>query len=374
MAAMKRIAVLGGGNGAFITAADLTLRGHRVTLCDLPQMTENVAGVLEKRTIDLQVVGNPGVQPGLARLHHVTTRPAEALSDSEVVLIVVPAFAQRAFAEASAPYLTDGQTVVLTPGNFGGALEFAKVLRENGTARNVAIAEMECMIYSGFKESAAAAWVSGYKRGLHVAALPGSKTADVLATLHHIYPDLRAAANVLETGLRNLNTVVHAPIVVHNAGWIERTKGNFLFYWDGCTPGVGRSVEAVDRERIALGKALGLDLPSSVQVSLEWYGHEGAHGASHYEVLSTNPVYVKDTAPNQLRHRFLLEDVPFGMVPMESLGRLTGVSTSVTSAIVTLAEHLTDLNLRAQARDLKALGLAGLTSEQLRALVNTGSW
>jgi opine dehydrogenase len=370
MAIMRRIAVLGGGNGAFITAADLTLRGHQVTLCELPQVAENVAGVLETRAIQLEVVGSPGIRPGLARLHDVTTNVAEALSEAEIAMIVVPAFAQRAFAEASAPFLQEGQTVVLTPGNFGGALEFAKILREKGKKRSAAIAEMECMIYSGFKASATAAWVSGYKRGLRVAALPGTATPQVLAALHDLYPDLRQARNVLETGLRNMNTVVHAPIVVHNAGWIEKTKGEFLFYWDGCTPGVARSVEGVDRERIAVGKAFGLNLPSVVEVLHEWYGHEGARGISPYEMLSTNPVYVKDSAPKALRHRFLLEDVPFGMVPMESLGRLAEVPTPITSAVITLAEQLTEVDLRAQARDLAALGLEGLSAEQLRTLVD----
>jgi opine dehydrogenase len=232
---------------------------------------------------------------------------------------------------------------------------------------------MECMIYSGFKSSPTVAWVSGYKHGLHVAAFPGTATRDVLATLTQIYPDLQPAQNVLETGLRNLNTIVHAPIVIHNAGWIERTKGQFLFYWDGCTPAVGQTVDGVDRERLALGKRLGLTLPSVVDVSLEWYGEQGAKGRTSHEVLSTNPVYVKDTAPPRLRHRFLLEDVPYGMAPIESLARLVGVPTPVTGAIITLAEQLTGIPLRAQARDLKALGLDRLTVEQLLRLVETGA-
>jgi opine dehydrogenase len=366
------IAVLGGGNGAFITAADLKLRGHRVTLFELPGLEKNIEGILKDGSIELQIVGNPGIKGGLARLDKVTTNPKEALAGAEVVLMVLPAFAQKPFAETCVPYLEDGQIVVLTPGNFGGAIEFSNTLSSKGKGQKVAIAEMECMIYSGFKSSPTVAWVSGYKKGLRVAAYPAKDNEKVMKKLLMVYPELRPAKNILETGLRNLNTVVHAPIMIHNAGWIEKTKGNFLFYWDGCTPGVAHSTEAVDRERLALGRSLGFELTPVIEVSLEWYGHEGARGNSIYEVLSTNPVYVQDTAPATLQHRFLLEDVPYGMVPMESLGRVTGVPTPVTSAIVTLASELTQIDFRSQARDLKYLGLEGIGMQALKRLVDQG--
>jgi opine dehydrogenase len=41
---------------------------------------------------------------------------------------------------------------------------------------------------------------------------------------------------------------------------IERTKGDFDFYHQGVTPAVGRLVEGVDRERIAIGKKLGVEV------------------------------------------------------------------------------------------------------------------
>ena len=372
MTTKPSIAVLGGGNGAFITAADLRLRGHRVSICEVPEFAKNIEGILKSRSIELQIVGNPGIHGGLARLDVVTTDPREALSGADVVLLVVPAFGQKRFAEACAPYLEDGQIVVLTPGNFGGAIEFAGVLAANGSKRRVKVAEMECMIYSGFKSEPTVAWVSGYKKGLRVAAYPASDTPEVMELLLKIYADLRPAKNVLETGLRNINTVVHAPILIHNAGWAEKTTGNFLFYWDGCTPAVAHTAEAVDRERIFLGKRFGFRLDSMLDVSLEWYGHEGAKGSNLQEILSTNPVYAKDYAPPTLQHRFLLEDIPYGMAPMETLGKLTGIPTPVTSAIITLACELIQTDLRSRARNLNGLGMGHLSLEELEKIVDRG--
>ena len=44
MSEKVNITVLGGGNGAFITAADLRLKGHRVSLCELPHLEKNIEG------------------------------------------------------------------------------------------------------------------------------------------------------------------------------------------------------------------------------------------------------------------------------------------------------------------------------------------
>ena len=122
-----------------------------------------------------------------------------------------------------------------------------------------------------------------------------------------------------------------------------------------------------------MGRSFGFELTPVIDVSLEWYGHEGAKGKTLYEVLSTNPVYVKDTAPPTLQHRFLLEDIPYGMVPMESLGEVMGIPTPVTSALITLSSELTQVDLRSQARDLKYLGLERLGVKALQKLVDQGT-
>ena len=105
---------------------------------------------------------------------------------------------------------------------------------------------------------------------------------------------------------------------------------------------------------------------------IDWYGHQGAKGDSLAQVMRTNPAYEWDTAPRSLRHRFLLEDIPYGMVPMEDLGRLAGVKTPLTTAIIDLACSLLGEDFRARARSLKALGLAELTAEQFRDVIATG--
>ena len=46
---MEKVTVIGGGNGAFATAADLTIRGNQVTLFELPRFAAGLSEVIEKK-------------------------------------------------------------------------------------------------------------------------------------------------------------------------------------------------------------------------------------------------------------------------------------------------------------------------------------
>jgi opine dehydrogenase len=372
MSIKPTIAVLGGGNGAFCHAADLTLKGFSVNLCEVPEMAENLSGVKERGGIELKLFGNPGIEPGFAKLQKVTFDAEEALIDADIVMVIVPAFAQCRFAEFSAPYLRSEQLVLLSPGNFGGCFEFWKVMRELGSRESPLLCETECMTYSGFKSGSAEIEVAGYKHGHAMAAFPGHRTSEAMERLKPIFPTMKAARNVLETGLRNVNTVMHPPMMVLNAGRIEYTQGDFLLYWHGVTKGVGFVVERVEDERLALGKALELNLPPTRDVLLEWYGHSGAKGDRLSEVMRTNPVYELDSAPPSLEHRFLTEDIPYGMIPMENMAELAGVSTPITTALIELGSALLNRDLRNEARDLEYLGLQDLTLDELKRFFDKG--
>lgn len=81
------LTVLGGGNTAFAVAANLSLGGASVTLCELPSFESAIEPIRSSRRISLAGVGNSGT----AKLHHVTTDFAESLAKNELVLLIIPA-------------------------------------------------------------------------------------------------------------------------------------------------------------------------------------------------------------------------------------------------------------------------------------------
>lgn len=369
---MLKIAVLGGGNGAFISAAELSLRGFNVNLCEIPEFKENIVLAQGKGGIELEVRGDIGFKGGFAKLNKINTNIKDAVEDRDVVFLVVPSFAQKKFAEWGAEYFSTEQIIVIEPGNFGGAIEFAEVLKTKGIKKIPTLVEFAGMIYCGFKKDSGSVWVSGLKGELGMAAYPDKLTEKALEKLKEIYPGLERMNTVLETGLSNGNTIVHAPILALNAGWVEQKNMDFLFYWQGCTPSVGRVVEGVDEERMLLGKMLGMKLITTMEKVLKYYRKQGAKGRTLTEILATNPVYEWDEAPKNFQHRFFLEDIPYGLIPMENLGEVLGVKTPLITAIINIGSKLVDQDLRSNARGLRKLGLQGLSKEELLEQVRTG--
>ena len=105
-----------------------------------------------------------------------------------------------------------------------------------------------------------------------------AQTNAVLEKVRDVYPTMSAAKNILQTSLQNGNPVIHPAITLLNVALIERTQGDFDFYHQGVTPTVGRLIRAVDNERIAIGKKLGVEvIPDPEYIGFE-SGATGMHG------------------------------------------------------------------------------------------------
>jgi opine dehydrogenase len=360
------VTVLGGGNGGCATAADLMRRGIPCTLFDLPEF----AAVLEpiRAAGEMHLTGALGTATVPAP--RVTTDIGEAARDADVLVLAVPAFAVRTFAAAAAPFLRAGQVVVLTPGSTGGALAFADVLDRQGGSRGVIVAETLSLPYACRKTSPTEVHVAGMKRQLPVAAYPAAGTATAVEVLGHVFPGLLVAAtHVLETSLNNPNAMAHPVPAVLNAGWIETTGGDFRFYTDGVSPSVGRVMDALDRDRLGILTALGLDPVPAIEWDRRFYGLAGANS---FEVNRDSEVHSGIRAPAMLASRYLLEDVPYGLVPLASIARELGVATPVIDLVIDLASTLLGQDLREQGWTAASLGLAGLDARGMVERVTSG--
>jgi len=354
------VAVLGAGNGGQATAADLTLRGHRVRLYDrFPSATAPFAA--SRRLVAR------GVVEGEAVVAEVTDDVARATASAEVVLVTVPSFALEWVARALAPHLSDGQIVVLHPGGTGGALEARRVWREVGMDASVTLAETETLVYTCRARAPGAPEVTAVKRRVLLAALPAGDLPRALDAFSSLYPQAVGAGGVLTTSLANMNAVIHPAVMLLNAGTIDAGAGGFDFYRDGVTPGVGALVEAVDGERMRIAEALGVSRWSYREWVRTRYDVGGADPADLFARLAAT-VYLGMGAPDGLGHRYISEDVPMALVPMEELGRAAGVPTPTIGALITLCGALNGADYRREGRTLERLGLGGMTIAEIVSL------
>jgi len=360
-----RYTVIGAGHGGKAMAAHLAIMGFPVTLYN--RTPAHVEAIKELQGIELETADRE--LRGFGRLRGVTSDLGEALADAEVVMVVVPSSAHRDIAEKAAPFLQDGQIVVLHPGRTCGAIEFAKVLRDRGCRADATVAEAGTFIYACRSIGPAQVRVFGLKNAVPLAALPASRTPRVLEVLSEAYPQFVDGGNVLRTGLDNMGAIFHPALTILNAGRIEDTKGDFQFYIDGVTPSVARVLEVLDRERVTVASALGVKAPTA----LEWLKMAyDAQGTGLYEAIHNNPGYYGITAPRTLKHRYIFEDVPMSLVPIAALGRRYGVSTRGIDALIRLACILHQTDYWRRGRTLDKLGIEELSVTELTRYVNEG--
>jgi len=354
--------VIGGGNGGQSLAGHLGLMGYPVRMVDV--VPETVAAIQAQGGIALE-----GQIRGFGRVECATLNPAEAIPGAGIIVVVTPANAHRDVARSCAPFLSDGQVVFIHPGATGGALEFRKVLHEEGCLARVVILESDSLLYACRSPHPGRASILGVKKDLLVAALPAVEAARPLRMLQAVFPQIRAGRNVLETSLGNPNAMVHPAPTLLNTSLIESGR-DWLYYWDGMTPAIGAFVETMDRERLAVAEALGLRLPSI----REWYRLAyGAEGATLVEAVRNNRAYAKISGQKSLRTRYLWEDIPMGLLPMVSIGKMIGVDVPRMEIILNLAQFLTGEDFASTGRTAERLGLAGMSATQITAYVETGA-
>ncbi len=358
--------VVGAGHGGKAMAAHLALLDFPVTLYN--RTPDHIAAIRELCGIHLD--GNEGGPRGFGKLARVTSNIEEAVEGADMIMVVVPSSAHADIARAAAPHLTDGQMVVLHPGRTCGAIEFAKVLRDQGCKADVTVAETETFIYAARSDGPAQARIFRIKEAVPLAALPANRTKDVLELIRQAYPEFIDGGNVLQTGMNNMGAIFHPALTLLNCGWIEATHGDYQFYIDGVTPSVARVLEELDRERVTVAASLGL----RARTGLEWLKLAyDTTGNDLCEAIHNQPGYYGIKAPPTLNHRYIFEDVPMSLVPIASLGQRYGVSVPGMDAIIRLGciIHRTDYWRR--GRTIDKLGIDRLSVSELTQYVNEGT-
>jgi opine dehydrogenase len=337
------VAVIGAGPGGLAFAGDLALAGATIALHDID--ANRLTDTLRLR----------GAIEGEAAIALATTDPGAAVSGADAVVVVVPGPQLAAAVRAATPHVERGAVVVLATGGTGAALEAQAILGRSPAA----VAEIDAFPYTCSLAPDGSVNVRSVKREYGVGVL-----GDV-AGLTDLLPRARIAPSVLHTGLANFNSVLHVAPMVLNAGRIEAGE-RFEFYGDGITPAVAAVVAAYDAERLAVARALDLDVPSLSEWAARTYGVRENDAYALVQTLQRE-VYRALPAPTTLDHRFLSEDVPCGTVPVASLGALLGVAVPVHDATIAIASRLLGADLAATGRTVERLGLGGLDADGIRA-------
>lgn len=364
----KSIAVLGAGHGGYAMSADLVLRGYDVRLYSRTDAA--LAPIRERGGIQLDGVAGEGfAEPVLT-----TTDIQEAVSGADLVMTVVPTTALNSYAERLAPVLEDGQPVFINPGHTGGGLYFVAELRRNGYRGDVRTCEVSTLTYGCRIQEPGTVKVLRVVPRLPFAAFPGKHAEELHALVQELYPSVDLRRNVLETGFSNLNAVEHPPQALLNVGWLEQTQGDYYFYYEGTSPGVGRVIDAVDAERRAVARAMGVETKPFVQTFFE-AGYTTAHAlevGTAYQALQESEPNRWVKGPKSLDHRYVHEDAGHGLVAWASWGDLVGVDTPTMDSLIHIGSVVNGRDYFRDGLTLERMGLGDVRGEELEAFLHDG--
>jgi opine dehydrogenase len=339
-------------------AADLTLAGHEVRLCEHPDFLGRFEATLNGGEIELRGIG----QTGRARPALVTTDFGAALDGARLICMSIPAFGQDLFFEAMVPHLRSDQAVVLWAGDFG-SLRLAEVISQKPGSQRPVILEASTLPYGARLSGPAQVDILLVANPILVAALPASETGEWPQTLNGLWPNIKTAQHVLQAAFANPNPIVHPPGALLSAGRIEYSGGNFYMYREGMTEAVRRVIHASFRESSAVAERLGFTIPGYPAEDFDKpasiMGEVFEAPGDKYEIIASI------LGPTSLQDRYLVEDLPCGLLPIAQLGDLLEVETPTIDAIIQLGSLVCEHDFWLEGRTLKSLGLAGLEVSEI---------
>jgi opine dehydrogenase len=358
-------------------AANLALTGFKVNLFELPQFAKSLEKVLRTKEIQIDGVSVDGV----AKLNLATTDIQQAIKEAEVIFVITPAFGHKPMAELCAPFVRDGQIIVLMAGS-GGSLEFINIFKQKKVKREITFAE-SCTLPCGARlKGPGHVSVLINAVTLPTGVFPSKKTAETIPRLRQYYPVIHPARDVLEAAINNPNPIVHPVATLLSATRIEHSRGEFYLYAEGMTPAVARAYESLNQERLSICKALGYRLYHWDNLEFKNYSLGETEEECRYRILNTSmdaafgkdgiDAGIKMKGPGHLKDRYVTEDVPYGMVLLSTLGNLLQVPTPTHDAVIQLASIINRTDYWKTGRGIKQLGLYNLDKKGLKRFLLEG--
>lgn len=355
-----RVLICGTGGGAHVLAAKLSTNPD-VHVRVFTQNLDKVRRWRESMQSDPLTIT---VRTGNDEHAALTARPFVVTSDPRLargcdfIIFAVPAFMHAPYLALLQPYIEDGCCIVGLPGQNGFEFDVREALGErqqNCIVMNFESLPWICRIVAFGK----AVSILGTKDSL-VGALEGdlfkARVADPLGFLQEVLgelPRLVVSGNLLGITLRSPNAYSHPPIMYGRwKDWDGTALASEPLFYQGIDESTAELLERVSEEVVTMSRRLmaehyPLDL-SQVIPMYDWditcYGKDIEDKTNLMTVLRTNSGY-KDIKHPMIRtqqgtylpdfnHRFLAEDVPFGLVVIRGIAEIARVPTPCLDTVL----------------------------------------
>lgn len=354
-----KVGIAGAGSIAFGTAALLKQMGHDPMLWS--PSGKGTAELKETGTL----VSAGGVE--ISFEPRIAGSAEELARDNDVIVLAVPGYGHKAVMDALVPHLREGQPFVISSHASFGALYLRDALLRRGV--DLPVIAWGTTAVTGRRQSGASVQVNTVRSLVDMCTLPESKTdfgKRLCETLFGERFNLRDG--LLAITLSNLNPQNHMGIALCNMTRME--KGETWGQGDNVTPHVGKLLEDLDLERVAIADKLGL----KVRTIFEHF-----HLSFHVPVASISEMNQEmhkqgrgGTGPATGDSRYVTEDVPFGLAVTVALGKMVGCEAVLHRSGVDIFSAMYGRDFTAENDLLQAIGLEKMTLKELGEAITSG--
>jgi hypothetical protein len=357
-----RVLICGTGSGAHVLGAVISAREDaEVCVFALNAVrAEEWQEITDCHPLRVTAKGGGGGEARIIEVRRltITSDPAIAARGADLILISVPAFLHLPYLQALEPYLEDGCVVVGMPGQTGFEFDVRQALA--GRLRSCVVLNFDSLPWVCKRdEFGRSARILGAKARL-VGAMQGdparARAGNPVAMLQYLIgeqPRLEISGHALGITLRSPNAWCHPPMMFGRwKGWDGRPLAAPPLFYEGIDHATADLLEGVSEEVLAISRRImadhpGVDLTQVLSV-YDWdtgcYGDVIADTTNLYTVTRTNAAYagiehpMKRTATGEyvpdFGHRFLTEDVPYGLVVVRGIAELAGVPTPLLDEVL----------------------------------------
>lgn len=359
-----KIAVVGAGNGGCAVAADMAYRGLNVTLVKTSHAVhDDNFRYLQEHNGEMTLLdfgSNGSMNPQELEIVEkkgriaAVTRDLSVLSGMDIILIYIQTNYHEPLIQRIAEYLNDGQIILINP----GYLSTAYMLKYCGGKR-LTIAEAQSSFIDG-RILEPGKFKVGFRNVRNPLGIyPASNRELAKQKLDMLGFPFHYLNNVVEAALHNPNLVVHTVGSVLSIPMIDALGNDFCMYHRSFTEHAWNVLEKLDKEKMDVLEKLGFQrLPYVEACKLRNSLDDSLDAKAVFFEYAAMPTRAK--GPVSVNSRYITEDVPQGLVMLESLGRLLDIQTPVASALIEIAGAALGVDFRGNGRTPQRLGIENI--------------
>lgn len=343
-----KVSVIGIGNVGTAIAADLSIKGHEVSLLKTSEYRSEIYDkLLHHENRAYLKVGGTYVPTVINKV----SRDLSLVREADVVFLTIQSTYHEAVLSKILQYSHSDQVFVIIC-SYMSSFFFPKMCMELPMIAETTGPYLEGRVELDDSHDGVVFRVGCRLEKSPLSIFNAHRKEECMAKIKSLYSGFSADYSIVESALLNPNMILHTVGSVMSIPRIEFSDGNFCMYREAYSRKNGATIKLMlhlDEEKKSV-----LRLLKQNEVDIFVSGGFRKRMESFF-AYSESPD--RAISPTSIHSRYITEDVSQGLVLLESIGKFIGVQTPIATSLIDIASTALDENFRANGRTVKKLGI-----------------